>query len=140
MDRLPLSSQGKIDHDSIASLLALDSRIYPELQFLSQRDDGVELSLRTQAGLLFFAGHFPKQPILPGVTQLAWAESYGKLFFPITQPFSSMEVVKFKKIIRPGDKLTLQLNWNADSGKLYFDFSSAIESHSSGRLLYGVDQ
>lgn len=140
MDRLPLSTQGKIDHDSIASLLALDSRIYPELQFLSQRDDGVELSLRTQASLLYFAGHFPEMPILPGVTQLAWAENYGKLFFPITQPFSSMEVVKFKKIIRPGDKLTLQLNWNADSGKLYFDFSSAIESHSSGRLLYGVDQ
>jgi hypothetical protein len=140
MDRLPLSTQGKIDHDRITGLLSLDSRIYPELQFFSQQNDCIALSLRMPASLLYFAGHFPEQPILPGVTQLAWAENYGKLFFPITQRFSCMEVVKFKKIIRPGDKLTLQLSWNADSGKLYFDFSSSIESHSSGRLLYGGGQ
>lgn len=140
MDCWPLSSQGKSDADTINGLLDMDGGIFPELQFFGGQDDGVELVLRMQAGLPYFAGHFPKQPILPGVTQLAWAESYGKLFFPISQPFSGMEVIKFKKIIRPGDKLTLQLKWNAGSGKLYFDFSSAIESHSSGRLLYGDDK
>jgi AMP-binding enzyme/FabA-like domain len=138
MDQLPLSAQGKIDHERIAGLLSLDSRVFPQLLFFSQQDDYVELSLRIQADLPYFSGHFPGCPILPGVTQLAWAEKYGKLFFPITQPFSSMEVVKFKKIIRPGDKLTLQLRWNQGSGKLYFDFRASIESHSSGRLLYGV--
>lgn len=135
--QLPLSAQGKIDYDKIDSLLSLDRRIFPQLQFLNQQDDGsVELSLIIQADLAYFAGHFPGHPILPGVTQLAWVEKYGKLFFPITQPFSRMEVIKFKRIIRPDAKLTLQLRWNADSGKLYFDFSTAIESHSSGRLLY----
>ncbi|WP_411725916.1 AMP-binding protein [Methyloglobulus sp.] len=138
INQLPLSAQGKIDHERIASLLSLDSRVFPQLQFFSQQDDCVELSLRMQADLLYFAGHFPGQPILPGVTQLAWAEKYGKIFFSITQPFSCMEVIKFKKIIRPGDKLTLQLRWNEGSGKLYFDFSSRIQSHSSGRLLYGA--
>ncbi|POZ50065.1 AMP-binding protein [Methylovulum psychrotolerans] len=138
MDSLPLSAQGKIDHEMIVGLLALDRRIFPELQLLSQQDGAVELSLRMQAGLLYFAGHFPGQPILPGVTQLVWAEKYGKLFFPIAKGFLSMEVVKFKKIIRPNDELILHLSWNADSGKLYFDFSSRIESHSSGRLLYGA--
>ncbi len=100
----------------------------------------MELSLRVQADLPYFSGHFPGQPILPGVAQLAWVEKYGKLFFPITQPFSSMEVIKFKKIIRPDDKLTLQLRWNESGGKLYFDFSSPVESHSSGRLLYGFEK
>jgi acyl-coenzyme A synthetase/AMP-(fatty) acid ligase len=136
--QLPLSAQGKFDHDRITSLLSLDSRTFPQLQFFSQQDDCVELSLMVQADLPYFSGHFPGQPILPGVTQLTWAEKYGKLFFPITQPFSRMEVIKFKKIIRPNEKLTLKLRWNADSRKLYFDFSSPIESHSSGRLLYGI--
>jgi acyl-CoA synthetase (AMP-forming)/AMP-acid ligase II len=140
IDQLPLSTQGKIDHERIANLLSLDSRVFPQLQFFSQQDDCVELSLRVQADLPYFSGHFPGQPILPGVTQLAWVEKYGKIFFSITQPFLRMEVIKFKKIIRPGDKLTLQLRWNQGSGKLYFDFSSSIESYSSGRLLYGVER
>lgn len=135
--QLPLSAQGKIDYGKIDGLLSLDRGLFPRLQFLDQQEDGsVELSLIIQADLVYFAGHFPGQPILPGVTQLAWVERYGKLFFPIMQRFSRMEAIKFKKIIRPDQKLTLQLRWNADSGKLYFDFSSAIESHSSGRLLY----
>ena len=140
IDQLPLSTQGKIDHEKIGNLLSLDSRIFPQLQFFSQKDSCVELSLRVQADLPYFSGHFPGQPILPGVTQLAWVEKYGKLLFPITQPFSRMEVIKFKKIIRPDDKLMLQLKWNEGSGKLYFDFSSHIESHSSGRLFYGVER
>ncbi|ESS73281.1 AMP-dependent synthetase and ligase [Methyloglobulus morosus KoM1] len=140
IDQLPLSAQGKIDHEKINGLLSLDSRLFPQLQFFSQKDSCVELSLRVQADLPYFSGHFPGQPILPGVAQLAWVEKYGKLFFPITRPFSSMEVIKFKKIIRPDDKLTLQLRWNESGGKLYFDFSSPIESHSSGRLLYGVEK
>lgn len=138
IDQLPVSAQGKIDYRKIDSLLSLDSRKFPQLQFFSQQDDDVELFLRVQPDLLYFSGHFPGFPILPGVTQLAWAETYGKLFFPIIRPFLRMEVIKFKKIIRPGDKLTLHLKWNADGGKLYFDFSTPIESHSSGRLVYGV--
>lgn len=137
INELPLSAQGKIDYAKIDGLWSLDRRIFPQLQFLNLQDDGsVALSLIIQADLSYFAGHFPGQPILPGVTQLAWAEKYGQLFFPITQPFSSMEVIKFKKIIRPDEQLTLRLRWQSDSGKLYFDFSSAIESHSSGRLVY----
>jgi AMP-binding enzyme len=136
IDQLPLSTQGKIDHETIVKLLSLDSRLFPQLQFFSQQDNCVELSLRVQADLPYFSGHFPGQPILPGVTQLVWVEKYGKLFFPIVKPFSCMEVIKFKKIIRPNDKLTLKLKWNEGSGKLYFDFSSPIESHSSGRLLF----
>ena len=138
IDQLPLSAQGKIDHDKTNGLLSLDTRLFPQLQFFSQQDGCVELSLMVQAELPYFSGHFPGQPILPGVAQLAWVEKYGKLLFPITQPFTRMEVIKFKKIIRPDDKLTLQLKWNESTGKLYFDFSSPIESHSSGRLLYGI--
>ncbi|NOS89338.1 MAG: AMP-binding protein [Methylococcaceae bacterium] len=135
---LPVSAQGKVDLALINGLWAFDSRKFPQLQYLNQGDDGVELCLRVQADLRYFNGHFPEYPILPGVAQLAWVQSYGKLFFPIIQPFTRMEAVKFKKIIHPGDTLTLKLNWNADSGKLYFDYSSSADAHSSGRLLYGA--
>ena len=140
MDSLPLTSQGKINHQIISSLLSLDNKKFPQIQSFHQNEQSVELSLRIQPELVYFNGHFPEQPILAGVVQLSWVEKYGKLFFSIEQPFLRMEVIKFKKIIQPKDIITLKLTWNFETGKLYFDFSSESEAHSSGRLLYGVDE
>jgi len=47
-----------------------------------------------------------------------------------------MEVVKFIKIIQPGNELTLSMNWNAVSGKLNFKFSAGPEVYSTGRMIY----
>lgn len=137
MQSMPVSTQGKTDTDLMTKLLILDSTKFPQIQYCDLQRDKVELQLRVQVELVYFAGHFPEQPILPGVTQLAWAEHYGKLFFGIDQPFLRMEVIKFKKIIRPGDVITMHLNWKAESNKLYFDLSSVSDSHSSGRMVYG---
>jgi len=98
--------------------------------------DEVQLNLKVPEDLVYFPNHFASYPLLPGVVQLAWAEHFGKLFFSITKPFCQMEVVKFIKIIQPGDELTLTLNWKAVSGKLYFNFSSGLGAHSSGRMVY----
>lgn len=140
MNNLPLTSQGKIDHQIITNVLSLDNKKFPQLQFCHQNEKSVKLSLRIQPELVYFDGHFPKQPILAGIAQLAWVEEYGQLFFSIEQPFLRMEVIKFKKIIQPKDIITLYLSWNFEAGKLYFDFSSETQAHSSGRLLYGTDK
>ncbi len=64
----------------------------------------------------FFQGHFPGNPIMPGVLQiealaqcaapilLAMPEFSGKLAL-----FASMENVRFKNIVRPGDRLDMDL-------------------------------
>jgi acyl-coenzyme A synthetase/AMP-(fatty) acid ligase/3-hydroxymyristoyl/3-hydroxydecanoyl-(acyl carrier protein) dehydratase len=133
---MPLSTQGKIDRQLLTSLLDFDNRKLPQVLNLEINSDGVQLGLRVPEDLLYFPDHFAGYPILPGVVQLAWVECFGKLFFVIDQPFSSMEVVKFTQAIRPGDELTLSLDWNAASGKLYFNFSSELGMHSSGRMVY----
>ena len=90
--------------------------------------------------LVYFPNHFPSYPILPGVVQLAWAEHYAKLFFGLeanyAKPFSHLEVVKFVHVIKPGDNLSLTLNWKAETGELCFNFSSGSQGYSSGRMLY----
>ncbi len=138
VEALPLSPQGKIDSALLRQLLASDPLKLPQVLYCRQEGGKVKLELRIQPELAYFDGHFPGQPILPGVAQLAWAEHYGKLFFAIGQPFLTMEVVKFKKIIRPGTLVTMSLELKKDTGKLYFDLYSATESHSSGRLVYGA--
>lgn len=135
---LPYTAQGKINQQLLTELLSLDSNRFPQIVQCDFQDNHVELQLKVLAKIVYFTGHFPEQPILPGVTQIAWAEQFGKLFFAIKQPFLRMEVIKFKKIIRPGDTISMTLNWKAESSKLYFEINSETDSHSSGRMVYGA--
>ncbi|MGR9115342.1 MAG: AMP-binding protein [Gammaproteobacteria bacterium] len=136
-DALPQTPQGKIDNVLLLQLLQLDTVKFPQILYGRLQDNKILLDLRVRPELIYFDGHFPQQPILPGVAQLAWVECYGKLFFAIKQPFMTMEVIKFKKIIQPGALLTMTLEWKPATGKLYFEVNSAEESHSSGRMVYG---
>ncbi|MGR8980586.1 MAG: AMP-binding protein [Gammaproteobacteria bacterium] len=138
MTLLPLTPQGKIDNALLLHLLQLDPAKYPQLLSCRQQGNTVKLELRVRPELVYFDGHFPEHPILPGVAQLAWVERYGKIFFSIDQPFLMMEVIKFKKIIQPGALLSMTLEWKTAKGKLNFELDSATESHSSGRMVYGA--
>lgn len=65
----------------------------------------------------FFNGHFPNNPIMPGVLQiealaqcsapilLCLSEYKGKLAL-----FAGMENVRFKNIVRPGDRLDMEIH------------------------------
>ncbi len=73
----------------------------------------------------FFAGHFPGHPIMPGVLQLEaiaqvagilmmrQAENAGKLAY-----FMSAEDVKWRRPVRPGDTLVIQVEMTKSRGKI----------------------
>lgn len=136
VNTMPLTPQSKIDQRLLTSLMDIDNRKLPQALKLIITADDIKLELKVPEDLIYFPNHFASYPLLPGVVQLAWAEHFGKLFFAINRPFSHMEVVKFIKIIQPGNELMLTLNWKANTGKLYFNFSSAQGPHSSGRMVY----
>ncbi|WAK02148.1 AMP-binding protein [Methylobacter sp. YRD-M1] len=137
LDSIPLTAQGKTDTCLLNELLASSSRKLPQVLGLNLAPEHVELKLLIPPELVYFKDHFRNFPILPGVVQIAWAEHYGKLFFEIDRPFSHMDVIKFVRLIEPGNTLTLSLEWNVQTGKLYFTMSSKQGPHSSGRLVYG---
>jgi len=137
LERMLLTSEGKIDQPVLRQLLDMDSRKFPYVLDVEKTVHTVELKLNIPEKLLYFPDHFSSYPILPGVVQIAWAEHFGKLFFAIDEPFLCMEVIKFVKVIQPGAELKLNLNWKASSGKLYFNFSSESGAHGSGRIVYG---
>lgn len=136
LDSMPLTAQGKIDQHLLESLLGTDNQKLPQVQGVCVMFSSVELLLRVPESLIYFPDHFSTYPILPGVVQIAWADYFGLLFFAIDQPFLTMEVIKFVKIIQPGDELKLTLDWNESSNKLHFNFRSERGVHSSGRLIY----
>ncbi|MDB6020536.1 MAG: lpxC, partial [Pedosphaera sp.] len=73
----------------------------------------------------YFQGHFPNHPIMPGVLQLEaiaqaagiltlrQAESFGKLAY-----FMSAESVKWRKPVRPGDALVIDVELTKFRGKI----------------------
>ncbi len=68
---------------------------------------------------LFFQGHFPNNPIMPGVLQIeAMAQTAGCIVMSADENyaenkrsvlFMSIEGVKFRKPVRPGDQLKMHL-------------------------------
>lgn len=64
----------------------------------------------------FFAGHFPGQPIMPGVLHIEALAQVGAVAL-LSRPehrgklalFAGMEGVRFRKIVTPGDTLRLEV-------------------------------
>lgn len=137
VNSLPLTNQGKINQSMLKNLLDFDSEKFPQVLDFKMLQNEIKLNLKVPKNLRYFANHFVNYPILPGVVQLAWVEHFGKLFFAIDNVFSNMEVLKFVQKIQPDDELTLTLNWKPEQEKLYFNFSSELGTHSSGRMVYG---
>lgn len=79
-----------------------------------------------------FEGHFPDQPILPGVVQVDWAIRLGMESFGPFGAFLSLEHLKFQAIIQPSEPLELRLSWDAVQRELGFAYTSGMGKKSSG--------
>lgn len=72
----------------------------------------------------FFQGHFPAKPIMPGVLQIeALAQAAGVLAIKSSLSgnmvyFMSMDNVKFRKPVVPGDQLILKVAVTQSRGKV----------------------
>ncbi|EPN4931889.1 3-hydroxyacyl-ACP dehydratase [Vibrio fluvialis] len=99
------------------------------------------LSLRVDADILDFSGHFPQFALLPGVSQIDWAIFYACELLSTPDQFKGMEVIKFQEPILPDMEVTLTLNWDADKQKLAFQYRSKRDGHpvvhSSGKMKLG---
>jgi len=139
VDSIPVNSQGKTTVETLQSIFE-DSEDQPDepiVQVLSQTSSSVDLELRIPEELVFFAGHFPDQPVLPGIVQIDWAVMLGRKYLRIPDDFKGMEVVKFHEFIQPNDALELHLEYKAEKTRLYFTYDSAKGKHSSGRIIFG---
>ncbi len=97
-------------------------------------DDGVEWLLDIPADLPYFSGHFPEQPVLPGVTQLDWAVQIGATEFGYAAEVESLEVLKFQQLILPNSQIKLKVSHNASKHKLVFSYYLDEKRFGSGRV------
>lgn len=107
-----------------------------EPAWLGQREipDGWVLQLQVPADLLYFRGHFPDFPILPGVAQLHWAVHQAQQRFGYTGAPSALQAVKFHQVVEPEQRLELALTHNPARRSVSYRYESERGLHASGRL------
>lgn len=139
LHQLPFNSQGKLPQAEVEALLLAPRGTGPEILSQAQQGNELHLQLAVSVDLACFSGHFPQTPVLPGVVQIDWAISLGQALLDGPRHFAGMEVVKFQRVVRPGDLLTLNLRFDRERGKLYFSYSNDGEPCSSGRIVLEAD-
>ncbi len=132
VDALPINAQGKVTQ---AALAALFQPLMPVPQWDHRAATSATLRMTLDASLRAFQGHFPQAAILPGVAQLDWVVRFARQAFDLPRGFVRMEAVKFQHVARPGDELTLQLDWDAGRGVLTFRYTSLHGTHASGKVV-----
>ena len=136
VDELPRNPMGKVQHGKLRLLFVAER--YP--QVLEQRDaeSGCRLRLRVSPDCPYLEGHFPNQPVLPGVVQVFWADHFARELLGVSAAFRGMQALKFKNLVLPGMEVALTLGYSSMSGRLEFHFESTAGQHSQGRLEYGT--
>ena len=85
--------------------------------------------------LEWFQGHFPGNPVLPGVVQLHWAVVVAQAIFGLTGVPAEIKRLKFKSIVIPPRILELSV-FRSSANEVQFEFMSMGQQHSEGRLVF----
>src|SRR6267378_5466851 len=105
-------------------------RLLPEILGERREANRVELSLHVPADLVYFEGHFPGLPILPGVVQIDWSIRLARARLPVRGGFVAAEQLKFLSIVRPAAHLTLTLELNAEKTRMNFSYAGKDRKYS----------
>ncbi len=136
---MPRNSQGKTLAADLQALFHPCDTLRPGPVTTVVEGDTAVVELLVDANIFYFQGHFPGEPILPGVAQLGWAAQFADELFAVGSGYSRIEALKFQQVITPDMLVTLTLTHNPDKRNVAFAFTSDSGRHSSGRLVYGGD-
>ena len=85
------------------------------------------------SGSPWFSGHFPGEPILPGIAQIALVEAAIRQVHGKQWRVGPIKRTRFKQIIEPGDLIDILIEPQADSRDTFsFQISTKGEVTASG--------
>lgn len=93
-----------------------------------------ELQLLVPSELVYFQGHFPDAPVLPGVVQLHWALHYARLHLGLQGDFERVSALKFQTMIEPDTMVTLRLHQREPNCVQFTYLLNDEQTCGSGRL------
>ncbi len=131
IDSIPVTNRGKIDVDFIAHIFDINFS-FPIVLERKWYENRVRYKLYFYPNSNFYSGHFPSQPITPGVAQLYLASFLGSYYFKEQLTDGQMKKIKFSNIIKAGDIVDLELVKNGDI--VSYEYKTEDEVFSSGQF------
>jgi 3-hydroxyacyl-[acyl-carrier-protein] dehydratase len=101
------------------------------IQSMSESDDQILATVRLMADHAIFGGHFPGQPVLPGVCMMEMvAEIVGECR-KVAYRVSAGPLIKFLRMIDPriNPEIQIEIKYNTDLNTV----------HTSGRIFSGTE-
>jgi len=120
----------------VAGEMKYDNSWYILVQRQTTAGGAVTARVTTDIDSPWFDGHFPDDPILPGIAQLYMvadcitAGSRRKMFM------KNISRVKFKKIVRPGELLDILADRSKKKDHYTFRITSGDEEVCSGSMRF----
>lgn len=111
----------------------------PDVLSISHTPESLVIELEVPADLIYFRGHFPDEPVLPGVVELLWVQNYAAKWIGRSPWFKDMDRVKFTSLIRPHDRLRLEIAALADRSGVSYRYLRDGETVGSGQLMHSAD-
>ncbi len=84
----------------------------------------------------WFSGHFPENPILPGIAQLKIVADLIAKSGAGNLCMTGVSRVKFRKIIRPGESLDIHVTCGDNQDRYNFKITSRSEDVCSGWMFF----
>ena len=126
-------------NDQLQALLhGRQSPCLPDVIAHNVSGDGAEYLFDIPAGLTWFDGPFPDNPILPAVVQIDWAIHFGQRLGFDSDRFAGFARLKFMAVIVPDTLIRLSLV--ASGAGLRFVYESAAGLHSKGTVKFFADR
>ncbi|WP_028584027.1 3-hydroxyacyl-ACP dehydratase FabZ family protein [Desulfogranum mediterraneum] len=91
-------------------------------------------SVRIDAGSPWFSGHFPDDPILPGIAQLKMVADLLGRTTAARVDVLGLSRIKFRKIVRPGEQLDIEVSCTPQSDQCQFKITCGDQEVCSGRM------
>jgi len=130
---MPADERGKTTASAVRAELAANCREPVVLSWMAtERMLDAELAFPPDGG--WFDGHFPGFPVLPGVAQLYLLRRFAIRAFGSFPGTARWKTVKFKRLIRPGERVRLKVE-RKDKCSFAYEYSVGAQVASSGTVL-----
>jgi uncharacterized membrane protein/acyl-CoA synthetase (AMP-forming)/AMP-acid ligase II/3-hydroxymyristoyl/3-hydroxydecanoyl-(acyl carrier protein) dehydratase len=140
VDGIPTNAQGKRQplvlkkcFDKIEKP-ALGPVRHPIILRKEVSENKAEYFLKIPHNLAYFEGHFQKMPVVPGVVQLNWVVELAKVDFGLTGGVLQGNQIKFTRLMKPSDEVSLILQYNTEKSSLSYSYKAGEMLYSSGRM------
>ncbi len=132
LTQLPQNAQSKLNKQYMKSLF--QPMLLPIVLEQQNEPDQVLYRLEFSPELECFKGHFPGQPIFPGVGQIGFIQHFARQNWADLEWCNGFEQLKFQDLIQP--YMVLQLKMSRKLHKVSFELTHAEQTLASGRLLF----